>query len=321
MGGKSSIDVEYDEAMWMYGEIVTNGGGFAGVYTYVDDVDVSSYKAIEVTYEALDASSPPIALELRLDGARDTSGSWVDHRSVFAVVPSSDADGVGTVTIPFEAFVPRWRGNEASGGLDLTAIDEIGLQLLFQEGPFVVAIRKISAVEAVAPPDDPAPALGDAPSPSAVVAAIEATIMRGSYVYNKGYYSQCDKIYAATARGLVASLQGGTTGLKADVRDALEDAIAEADAMGYTEDDEKQRAWQLRYGLDAARAAATSAGESWGDDAEAVATSTPAPVASTGKKKKKKKKGKKKKGKKGKKSKKGKKKKGKKGALKVKLPT
>ena len=130
MGGKSSIDVEYDEAMWMYGEIVTNGGGFAGVYTYVDDVDVSSYKAIEVTYEALDASSPPIALELRLDGARDTSGSWVDHRSVFAVVPSSDADGVGTVTIPFEAFVPRWRGNEASGGLDLTAIDEIGLQLL-----------------------------------------------------------------------------------------------------------------------------------------------------------------------------------------------
>ena len=72
------------------------------------------------------------------------------------------------------------------------------------------------------------------------------------------------------------STEGGGTSLETDARDALAGAIAEADAMGYTEDDEKQRAWQLRCGLDAARAAAVSAGAVWtaiADEDEACADS------------------------------------------------
>ena len=268
------------------GYLNTEGGGFAGCRRNVrPTVDVSAYAGVAVTYRALDASEPPLALELRLGGAGD-SNTWVDHRAVFALAPSADADGLGTVTLPFEAFVPRWRGSERTGTLDLTAIDEMGLQLLFQEGAFDFTIVEIAAVTELSPSHvDPEPVLGDAPSPTDVVRVIDATISRGVSVYNKGYYSQCDKIYAATSRGLVTSLEGGTgrarsltdgAGLMEDARDALADAIAEADAMGYTEDDEKQRAWQLRYGLDAARAAAVSAGAVWtaiADEDEACADS------------------------------------------------
>ena len=272
MGGKSSIALSVaDGSMRATGYLNTDGGGFAGCWRDVGPtVDVSAYAGVAVTYRALDASEPPLALELRLGGAGD-SNTWVDHRAVFALAPSSDADGLGTVTLPFEAFVPRCRGSERTGTLDLTAIDEMGLQLLFQEGAFDFTIVEIAAVTELSPSHvDPEPVLGDAPSPTDVVRVIDATISRGVSVYNKGYYSQCDKIYAATSRGLVTSLEGGTgrarsltdgAGLMEDARDALADAIAEAAAMGYSEDDEIARAWALRHGLDGARASAVSAAE------------------------------------------------------------
>ena len=251
------------------GYLNTEGGGFAGCRRNVrPTVDVSAYAGVAVTYRALEASEPPLALELRLGGAGD-SNTWVDHRAVFALAPSADAGGLGTVTLPFEAFVPRWRGSERTGTLDLTAIDEMGLQLLFQEGAYDFTILEIAVVDDLAR-DDPAPALGAAPSPAEVVEAIDATIEVGVYVYNKGYPSQCDKIYAATARSVAASLEGGA-GLREDARAALADAAAAAEAMGYSENDEIHRAWALRHGLDDARAAAVAAGDDWeADDAEAT---------------------------------------------------
>ena len=96
------------------------------------------------------------------------------------------------------------------------------------------------------------------------------SLLVGSYVFNKGYMSQCDHVYAATARGLAASLEGGA-GLREDARAALADAAAAAEAMGYSENDEIHRAWALRHGLDDARAAAVAAGDDWeADDAEAT---------------------------------------------------
>ena len=270
MGGKSSIAVSFDDGMRATGYLNTDGGGFAGCWRNVaEPVDVSSYAGVAVTYAALDASAPPLALELRLGGEGDTGGGWIDHRAVFALSPSADADGVGVATLPFDAFVPRWRGSERTGSLDLTAINQMGLQLLFQEGAYDFTILEIAVVDDLVR-DDPAPALGEAPSPAEVVEAIDATIEVGVYVYNKGYPSQCDKIYAATARSVAASLEGGA-GLREDARAALADAAAAAEAMGYSENDEIHRAWALRHGLDDARAAAVAAGDDW----EAEATHAP----------------------------------------------
>ena len=267
MGGKSSIAVSFDDGMRATGYLNTDGGGFAGCWRNVaEPVDVSSYAGVAVTYAALDASAPPLALELRLGGEGDTGGSWIDHRAVFALSPSADADGVGVATLPFDAFVPRWRGSERTGSLDLTAINQMGLQLLFQEGAYDFTILEIAVVDDLAR-DDPAPALGASPSPAEVVHAIDSTINVGVYVYNKGYPSQCDKIYAATARSVAASLEGGA-GLREDARAALADAAAAAEAMGYSENDEIHRAWALRHGLDDARAAAVAAGDDW--EAEAT---------------------------------------------------
>ena len=267
MGGKSSIAVSFDDGMRATGYLNTDGGGFAGCWRNVaEPVDVSSYAGVAVTYAALDASAPPLALELRLGGEGDTGGSWIDHRAIFALSPSADADGVGVATLPFDAFVPRWRGSERTGSLDLTAINQMGLQLLFQEGAYDFTILEIAVVDDLAR-DDPAPALGASPSPAEVVNAIDSTIEVGVYVYNKGYPSQCDKIYAATARSVAASLEGGA-GLREDARAALADAAAAAEAMGYSENDEIHRAWALRHGLDDARAAAVAAGDDW--EAEAT---------------------------------------------------
>ena len=56
MGGRSSISVQRDgNVLEATGEIVTAGGGFAGMYTRLDDVDASNFAGLRVTYEALPA--------------------------------------------------------------------------------------------------------------------------------------------------------------------------------------------------------------------------------------------------------------------------
>ena len=50
MGGRSSISVQRDgDVLEASGEIVTAGGGFAGLYTRLDDVDASNYAGLRVT--------------------------------------------------------------------------------------------------------------------------------------------------------------------------------------------------------------------------------------------------------------------------------
>ncbi|KAH8059843.1 hypothetical protein JL720_13651 [Aureococcus anophagefferens] len=204
MGGKSSISISYGaNSMTATGNLRTDGGGFAGCWRDIaEPVDVSSYAGIAVTYEALAASATPLALELRLSGG-DTGGSWLDHRAVFALSPSADADGVGVATLPFDAFVPRYRGSERTGSLDLAASTRSGSSSSSKRG---IRIHDLED--------------------------------RGrSYVFNKGYMSQCDHVYAATARGLAASLGGGPR-----EGGRLAAAVEAAEAMGFTQQDEIDRA-------------------------------------------------------------------------------
>ena len=65
MGGRSSISVQRDgNVLEASGEIVTAGGGFAGMYTRLDDVDASNFAGLRVTYDG------PLGLQGRGGGAR-----------------------------------------------------------------------------------------------------------------------------------------------------------------------------------------------------------------------------------------------------------
>ena len=94
MGGRSSISVQRDgDVLEASGEIVTAGGGFAGLYTRLNDVDASAYAGLKVTYEALPAGQTPLAWEVRLKGRGDSS-RYIDFGGSFAVPPSSNNNGV-----------------------------------------------------------------------------------------------------------------------------------------------------------------------------------------------------------------------------------
>jgi len=255
MGGRSSISVQRDgNVLAASGEIVTAGGGFAGMYTRLDDVDASNFAGLRVTYEALPAGQTPLAWEVRLKGRGDSS-RYIDFGASFAVPPSSVANDVGSVSLPFEEFLPRWRGNDRTGTLDLTALNEVGLQLLFQDGPFTLRLREISLVESIAPPADPAPGM-DA-TPSAVREAIDAATRRADYLVGKGYAAQAAAVLAATARAVATTLDG-VPGI-ARAQEALVAALADAAAIVAT--DEPGRVRALRAGLDIAKTEA--AGPAW----------------------------------------------------------
>ena len=135
MGGRSSISVQGDgDVLEASGEIVTAGGGFAGLYRRLDDVDASAYAGLRVKYEALPAGQTPLAWEVRLKGRGDSS-RYIDFGASFAVPPSSVANDVGSVSLPFDEFLPRWRGYDRTGTLDLTALNEVGLQLWTLRSP------------------------------------------------------------------------------------------------------------------------------------------------------------------------------------------
>ena len=168
------------------------------------------------------------------------------------------ANGVGSVSLPFEEFLPRWRGYDRTGTLDLTALNEVGLQLLFQDGPFTLRLREISLVESIAPPADPVPGM-DA-TPSAVRDAIDAATRRADYLVGKGYAAQAAAVLAATSRAVATTLDAvpGTS----RAQEALAAALAEALTIVAT--DEPGRVRALRAGLDIAKTKA--AGPAWATD-------------------------------------------------------
>ena len=87
MGGRSSISVQRDgDVLEASGEIVTAGGGFAGLYRRLDDADASNYAGLRVTYEALPAGQTPLAWEVRLKERGDSS-RYIDFGASFAVPP------------------------------------------------------------------------------------------------------------------------------------------------------------------------------------------------------------------------------------------
>lgn len=267
MGGKSSLTYRCDgDVLEAEGYLSIDGGGFAGVSRYLSesiDLGGGSYSGIEVTYEAIEPSTAlPLAIEMRL-GERGQGRA--NFGSVFALLPSSEPGAVGKVTLPLDSFLPRSQFGTGQTGttLDVSNIGAIAYQLLFQEGDFLFRIVEVKAVSSFSTEQmyaDPPTALID-PSPTEVVAVIDAAVARGSFVYNKDYVGQCEKIYAASMRQLADALRG-TSDAEANARAALTLAVSRAE----DENDASGRAWKLREGLDGVRAIAVSSGDSWSSD-------------------------------------------------------
>lgn len=171
-----------------------------------------------------DVRDETATLALMLVRLRGDSSRYIEFGASFAVRPSADEDGVGSVSIPFEEFLPRWRGYDRTGTLDLTALSELSFQLLFQDGPFTLRLKEISLVDTITPPMDPAPAVD--PTPTAVRAAIDAATSRADYLVGKGYAAQAAVVLAATARAVSTTLAGVNDTSRA--QEALAAATAQA---------------------------------------------------------------------------------------------
>mmetsp|Transcript_15139 Transcript_15139/g.18420 ORF Transcript_15139/g.18420 Transcript_15139/m.18420 type:complete len:395 (-) Transcript_15139:231-1415(-) len=274
MGGKSSLTYRCDgNVLEAQGYLSIDGGGFAGVSRSLSetiDLGGGSYNGMEVTYEGLERTALPLALELRLGAL----GQRANFGSVFALLPSSEPGAVGRVTLPLDSFLPRNNFNSGgSGTLDVSRIGAIAYQLLFQEGDFLFRIVEVKAVSSPTTNMyiDPPNALLN-PSPMEVIALIDGTIARGSFAYNQNYIRQCEKVYSASMRQLVDALTG-ICDTQINVNMALTDALSKVDALS----DASDRAFALRDGLDEVRAITVELGDSWSSDG-ACATLVPPSV-------------------------------------------
>lgn len=249
MGGKSKGYASYsdpNDTMTFYGTINTNGGGFANVgRRFRPSLDLTPYAGVVVEMEAerwVGSSSggegeKPFGFHLQMG---DRAG-YYGFSSAFAV-PLSEEDRVGTgVYLPLDSFDRSSRmGYQCkSCTLDTTSIDEMEIYALFQEGPFRVNVKSITAV--TDPRSFVAPTIGFG-STEDITALIEATVTSGSKVYDYGYREICIAIYWSTLNTILEA-----TGVSNAVKEVACVGLKRVDYNG----EKVENAWTLRYTLDA----------------------------------------------------------------------
>merc|ERR1712232_182398 len=126
---------------------------------------------------------------------------------------------------------------------DMKTVNGMDVYVLFQEGPFEVRIKSITAVKephAFASPV--VPAIGD--DGDRIRGLLERTIYKGSSLYNKGYIELCAALYWSSVNTIVSSLSKSSAALK-HVGCA---GLGEAMRMDV---DKNEIAWIMRYTIDA----------------------------------------------------------------------
>ena len=145
MGGRSEGDFEQDPGeLHFAGRTNTNGGGFSSLRTKPLQLDLSNHDGIQ--------------LHVKGDGRRYTWRLTTEARwrgrpvSYWADFETSDGKW-STVNIPFESFVPKFRGNELEGpALEPGQITGMGLMIYDnQDGPFELHMASVRAYAANAP--------------------------------------------------------------------------------------------------------------------------------------------------------------------------
>jgi len=226
MGGKSSgamefIETNFDDGETLLkftGEISLDGGGFSSVRRSIS-LDLSNYDGIIVTLEAdtytynneESSSSSPTGIHLQFGD----SSSYYDFSSAFAIPlassleSSSESTSISTLTsvyLPIDSFNRgtrmgfSCRNNDCE--LDNTNINNLSIYVLFQEGPFDVRIKSISAVPKKEGKEEVKGGARSFLSPQIqfesieeIIDLLQSTIDSGGSLYNKSYIELCIAMY------------------------------------------------------------------------------------------------------------------------------
>mmetsp|Transcript_68289 Transcript_68289/g.177356 ORF Transcript_68289/g.177356 Transcript_68289/m.177356 type:complete len:562 (-) Transcript_68289:191-1876(-) len=244
MGGKSSGRIEYSNSTMVFsGNINLDGGGFSTARTrYTDDLDLSGYAGIVVELESEIYGSEkgaPLGLHVQFGDS-----SWYSFAAAIAVPFSA-----GPEREPCKIFIPMAGFDRASvmGSVCSTCrlktkeIDELEVSVLFQEGPFEIRVRSITAV--LTTPSELLPSTPSvAMTAQGVSSLISDTIAMGAALYDKRYRELCAAIYVATARQIVASM-GPSQALRSLACVGLQQAASSSS--------KPTQAWVLRKAFDA----------------------------------------------------------------------
>mmetsp|Transcript_12448 Transcript_12448/g.15587 ORF Transcript_12448/g.15587 Transcript_12448/m.15587 type:complete len:398 (-) Transcript_12448:178-1371(-) len=251
MGGRSTGDLSFVDdgtTMVFTGNINLIGGGFSSVRRNFrgtgTPIDLSPYAGIVVSVETDQflsggsVASAPLGLHLQL---HDSKSYW-GFAAAFAVPLAMEARRTVDVFVPLESFDrgsrSGWRCNRCS--LDVTAVNGMDVYVLFQEGPFQVRLKSVTAVGDVRAYQSPAIDFG---SNDDVESLLLSTIKSGGSLYDKGYVELCVSIYWSSLNSIIAASAGVTGAIK---------TVACAGLKQTTKDMSKTaQAWTLRYTMDA----------------------------------------------------------------------
>lgn len=268
MGGRSTGALRFQNgALAFSGTINLAGGGFSSIRRSMTARDLSAFAGVlvEMDTQPFAPSQAPLGLHLQL---HDSSSSW-GFAAAFAIPVSETPGETASVFLPLAAFDRGSRSGWSctSCSLDVTAVNGVDVYVLFQEGPFQVRLRSITAVQQSQVPATPTVQIDSA---DAVKSLVMATIQSGASLYDKGYRELCIAIYASTLRTVVAS-RGASEAVKGVACAGLRAELV-AGAAGLSTS-KSQRAWLLRDTLDALLAdlGAANGREAWLPTAQAAA--------------------------------------------------
>jgi NADH dehydrogenase [ubiquinone] 1 alpha subcomplex assembly factor 1 len=140
MGGLSESRVSItDQKTALFAGVVSleNEGGFSSMRTYPGEFDLAGYKGLIVRVKG---DGKNYRLRLRTDDAYE----GVAYQAHF----STERDVWITARLPFEVFIPVFRGREVEDAppLDLSGIQRIGFMIADkQAGPFRIEVEWVKA--------------------------------------------------------------------------------------------------------------------------------------------------------------------------------
>eukprot|EP00984_Skeletonema_dohrnii_P031688 scaffold24521_cov121-Skeletonema_dohrnii-CCMP3373.AAC.2 len=255
MGGKSSGDLTFLESntvMSFSGVISLDGGGFSSVRkSFSSAIDLSPYAGFVVELETTSAHDPnnvdaPLGLHLQF---HDSNTRYIGYASAFAVPLSSDIGEAVSVYLPQTSFDRgSWIGRPCNDcQINFSSIVEMDIYVLFQEGPFEVKVKKVTAVDDHQSFPSPAIALS---STEEIKTLIDQTIQSGGGLYDDGYQELCIAIYTSILNTILSANDSGAT--SSIVSDRMKNIICSGLQRAETQIGSKANmAWTLRYTLDA----------------------------------------------------------------------
>lgn len=241
MGGKSSGELTFLESntiMSFSGIISLDGGGFSSVRKpFSNAIDLSTYAGFVVELETTRAHDPntidaPLGLHLQF---HDSFSRYIGYASAFAVPLSSSVGETVSVYLPQTSFDRgSWIGR---------VCNDCQINVLFQDGPFEVRLRKISAVN---DPQTFASPVISLLSNEEIKTLIDKTIQSGGGLYDKGYHELCIALYGSVLNTILAANCSDATVSKRIKNVICQGLQREADVGSKV-----NKAWTLRYTLDA----------------------------------------------------------------------